>query len=85
MINAIPFIGWFIAAVLNISLAIPFWFCWTVLGLGQLYFDFLPQKFQSIPFWNCVGLFTVISILKVVLIPRGIVSASSESKTNKNA
>jgi len=69
MLNAIPFIGWFISLAISISLAIPFWFCWTVCHLGQKYFYFLPVVYQTIGFWSCVGLFTIISILKLVLVP----------------
>jgi len=64
MINKLPFIGWFLSFAANVSLSIPFWLCWTVFGIGQTYFDFIPLKYQSIPFWNCVGLFMVIGILK---------------------
>jgi hypothetical protein len=64
MINKLPFIGWFLSFAANVSLSIPFWLCWTVCEIGKTYFDFLPLKYQSIPFWSCVGLFMVIGILK---------------------
>lgn len=70
MLNAIPFIGWIISAITAVSLAIPFWFCWTVMDVGEKYFYFIPETYQSIPFWECVYLFIVIAILKGTLIPR---------------
>lgn len=70
MINALPVVGWLLSAAANISLAVPFWFCWTWCGLGRAYFDFLPSRFHAIPFWHCVGLFIVASILKCVLVPK---------------
>jgi len=82
VINSIPILGWMLSFIGNVSLAIPFWLCWTVCGLGSYYFDFLPSKYQSIPFWECVGLFFIASILKVVLIPKLVsVSNSCEHKT----
>jgi hypothetical protein len=77
MLNAIPFIGWFFFIIISISLAVPFWFCWTVCGIGAKYFYFLPQVYQGIGFWACVGLFMVISILKSFFIP---FSLSTENK-----
>jgi len=69
-LNAIPFVGWILSAVFSISLSIPFWFCWTVCGIGSRYFQFIPTHYQVISFWNCVGLFIVISILKSALTPK---------------
>jgi len=69
MFNHIPVFGWLISLFLNVSLAIPFWFIWTHCHIGQHFFYFLPQVFQSIGFWDCVGLFFVIGILKTVLFP----------------
>jgi hypothetical protein len=82
MLNALPFIGWFLSLVFSVSLAIPFWLCWTVAGFGAKYFYWLPPVYQSIPFWSCVGLFMVISILKAVLIPR-LASVSNNTSTSK--
>jgi len=82
MINKLPIIGWILSVTASVSLSIPFWFCWTHCGLGEKYFYFLPELYQRIPFWNCVGLFIVISIIKGTLIPT-LVSSSSSSKTGK--
>ena len=79
MLNAIPVVGWLLTFVGNVSMAIPFWICWTCCGLGQKYFDFLPSQWQAIPFWNCVGLFMIGGIIRS-FIPRSIVSATSNCK-----
>ncbi len=82
MINSIPFLGWMISAVCTVSLAIPFWLCWSVGGIGETYFYFVPEQFQTIPFWRCVGLFIVISILKGTLIPK-LFSVSNSQEVKK--
>ncbi len=69
MINKIPFIGWFLSGVAAIGLAVPFWICWTLWGIGETYFYWLPVQYKTIPFWDCVGIFVVVAILKGTLIP----------------
>ena len=68
-LNALPFVGWLLALVFNVSMAIPFWIVWTLCGVGQKYFYFVPEVYQSIGFFESVGLFTVIGILKPLLTP----------------
>ncbi len=85
MINMIPFVGWIISALAMASLAVPFWFLWTACELGTMYFGFLPDKYQTLPFFHCVGLFIVISILKVVLIPRLTSVSQKVISPNKDA
>lgn len=80
MLNALPILGWILSITFAISLSVPFWFFWTVCKIGEKYFYFVPDVYQGIGFWNCVALFTVISILKAVLIPK----FSSNSQTNNN-
>lgn len=80
MWNFIPGIGWFISFIFCTSLAVPFWFIWTLCGIGDTYFYWLPEVYRFIGFWNTIGLFMVISILKLVLIPHGIMSSSSSSE-----
>ena len=82
MINKIPFIGWLLSAIAAIGLAVPFWLFWTYYSIGSLYFYFLPKIYQSIPFWDCVGLFVVIAILKGTLVPK-LFSFSNEQKVGK--
>ena len=75
--NAIPIIGWALSLLFNAAMAVPFWIIWTACGIGEKYFYFVPEQFQAIPFWNCVGLFMVVGILKSVLTPQ-IVSVSQK-------
>jgi hypothetical protein len=79
MFNAVPIFGWLISLSLNISLAVPFWFLWTYCDLSSIYFSFLPVRYHDIPFWHCVGLFIIISILKAVFVPT-LVSVNNSGK-----
>ena len=79
MINKLPFIGWFFSFTANVSMSIPFWICWTICGIGSRYFYWLPKVYQVIPFWDCVGLFIVISTIKGSLIPT-LVRVNQENK-----
>ena len=69
MINKIPFLGWFFSVMGAIGLSVPFWICWSVGGLGEKYFYWVPLQYQSISFWECVGLFIIIAIIKGSLTP----------------
>lgn len=71
MINAIPIIGWAISFVLATFLAIPFWFIWSFLGVGEM-FTFLPYALQTPGFWATVGTFMCLSIFSAVVLPRGV-------------
>jgi len=64
MINSIPVLGWLLSIVFNTSLAIPFWLFWTYFEIGKRYFYFLPEIYLSVGFWDCVGVFVVLSILR---------------------
>ena len=83
MINMLPVVGWLLSFFGNVSLAIPFWICWTVCGIGEIYFDFLPAQWRSIPFWNCVGLFMSVSVIKTVFVPR-LCSVSQTQNEREN-
>jgi hypothetical protein len=81
MMNIIPVVGWFLSAFFAISLAVPFWFIWTVCGIGETFAYWLPPVYLNPGFWQCVGVFIVVSILKLVFVPRiASVSSSSEAK-----
>ena len=82
MINAIPVVGWFLSAFFAVSLAVPFWFIWTVCGIGETYAYWLPDVYLHPGFWQCVGIFIVMGIIKVVFVPR-IASTSSSSESKK--
>lgn len=82
MLNAIPFIGWFFSAFFAISLAVPFWLIWTVFGIGERYAYWLPAVYLSPGFWDCVGVFIVMGIIKTIFVPSFASSHwSRESKT----
>lgn len=70
MLNAIPILGWIISLLVNTSLSIPFWIFWTRFGVGQKYFSFLPEVWQSIPFWDCIALFVSVSVIQAVFVPK---------------
>ena len=79
--NAIPVIGWILSLIFTVSTSVPFWIAWTVCGIGDKYFYWLPEVYRVIPFWNCVGLFLCIGILKSVLTPT--IASVSQSNDNK--
>lgn len=80
MINAIPVIGWALALFFTASLAVPFWFIWTVMGIGVTFAYWLPAVYLAPGFWQCVGVFIVVGILKAVFVPRFTVQAASNDK-----
>ena len=82
MINAIPLVGWALSFAVSASLAVPFWFVWTVCGIGETYFYFLPSVYHHPGFWDCVGFFIVVSILKLMVPTIMRVDSSSESKSD---
>lgn len=79
MINKLPIIGWILSSVAAVSLSVPFWVCWTASGLGKRYFYWLPEVYQSIPFWHCVGLFIIIAILKGTLVSKLVHVSNSQT------
>jgi len=63
-------IGIFALVVVIMVLAtIPFWFLWTYLGYGEMYFSFLPKVWQSIPFWHCLGLMLIFGMIRAIVLP----------------
>lgn len=85
MLNAIPVFGWLLALFFNVSLAIPFWICWTACGIGAKFFYFLPPVYQGIGFWNTVGVFTCIGILKMFLPSFASATASGNKQETASA
>lgn len=81
--NGIPVVGWLLSLIFNISTSVPFWVIWTACGIGKKYFYFLPEVYQSIGFWECVGLFTIIGILKQILTPKFVSVAQTNNNTSK--
>lgn len=80
MLNVIPVVGWIIDFFLKVSLAVPFWVVWSGCGIGEKFFYFLPRVFTDIGFWETVGVFIVLSILKG--FSPFSVSSNSNSKNN---
>lgn len=75
-LNAIPIVGWLIAAALCLFVAVPFYFLWN--WLAPIYFYFLPKVYLELPFWHIFGLLWLISSLRSILLPS--ISASATSK-----
>jgi len=80
MLNKLPIIGWIFTFIGATSLSVPFWVCWTWFGIGEKYFYFLPQIFQIIPFWDSVGLFLVLAIIKPTLTPTVVNVSQTNTK-----
>ncbi len=40
-----------------------FWVCWSWYGLGATYFNFLPEQFHVIPFWDVFLTMLMVSIV----------------------
>jgi hypothetical protein len=83
MLNSIPVLGWVLDFIFRASMAIPFWFIWTFCGIGAKFFYFLPQVYQSPGFWETVGVFIVIGILKALLIPK-LATVSNDQKVGSS-
>lgn len=65
MIHGLPVIGTLISFVMSFFCAIVFCPIWS--HLGPYYFDFLPQRWVEIPFWDTVGLFMLAPIFSWLL------------------
>ena len=78
MWNVIPVLGWLVSLGVSASMAVPFWACWTLCGIGERYFYFVPKVYQSIPFGHCVGIFIVLGILKCVLNPGALINVNNK-------
>lgn len=50
--------------------ALPFWFFWTVLRVGERFFYFLPEVFHSINLIDCYSLCVITSIIQAILFPK---------------
>jgi hypothetical protein len=68
--NAIPILGWALSLLFTASTAVPFWIIWTVCGIGEKFFYFVPDVYKQIGFWESVGLFMVVGIIKQVFVPK---------------
>ena len=83
MLNAFPIVGWIASFVIAASVSVPVWYCWTVCGLGRLYGSGLPEVWQSVPYWHCVGLFIVVSTVRSAVLPtnlRAVADAAAKAR-----
>lgn len=77
-LNMIPVVGWFIAAVICIFVAIPVWLLWN--WLAPVYAFQLPDVYLHIPYWHTVGLIWLITSLKGIFL-----RSSTVTQTNKTS
>lgn len=66
-LNAIPIIGWIMAAVIWFFAAIPIYLLWN--WLAPIYFYWLPGRYLDIPFWHVFGLLWLVVSLRQVFLP----------------
>ncbi len=68
-IYGIPVIGWLIGLIVQIAMAIPFYYAWNYVA-PKYFIRWLHPEWLQLPFWDIVALFVAISIIKAVLVPR---------------
>lgn len=78
VLNAIPILGWLIAAFICFFVAIPVWFLWN--WLAPLYFYWLPALYLTLPFWHVFGLLWLVTSIRGVLLPSTNVNNSNAIK-----
>ena len=83
MLNNIPVVGWIIDFILKTSMAVPFYTVWTMFGMGAKYFSFLPAVYLSPSFWDCVGVFIVVAIIKYVFVPTIVSMTQTNNDSGK--
>jgi hypothetical protein len=59
--------GYFMGIFGAIFWSIPFYFLWN--ALAPTYAYWLPEIYQRLPFWHCMGLFLIVAILRGLLFP----------------
>ncbi len=80
MWNNLPVIGWVVDLVFKCSLALPFWIAWTLCGIGPKFFAFLPDVYLAPGFWEIVGVFICLGILRQFSPFRAYSSSASSVK-----
>ena len=80
MRDATPVVSSLLDLFLKAIFAVPFWLIWTLFGLGEKYFYFLPPVYHTPDFLSCVGLFIVVPILYRIFVPQLLLV----SQSNKN-
>ncbi len=81
--NSLPVIGWLLDLGFKTSMAVPFWIVWTKLGVGAKFFYFLPEIYLEAGFWETVGVFIVLGILKEFSPIRADSSSTSEANQER--
>jgi hypothetical protein len=51
----------------SVFLSVPFYFLWNY--FAPIYGPQLPAVYLHLPFWHCAGLFLLIGILRIMLLP----------------
>lgn len=68
------------ALALTAALAAVFWIIWVHLGIGPKYFSFLPTVYHQINFWDTIGIFVILDILKSVVLPSLIITTGKSER-----
>lgn len=75
-LNAIPIVGWLLAALVCLFVAVPFYFLWN--WLAPIYAYQLPAVYLDLPFWHVFGLLWLISSLRSLLMPSTTIKSKKE-------
>lgn len=62
-------VGFATTIAFSIILALIFWVVWIKFGIGLKYFAFLPTTYLQIGFWDTIGVFLILDVLKTVALP----------------
>lgn len=81
-LSAVPVIGWLIASVLCIFMAIPMYFLWN--WLAPIYIYWLPPVYLDLPFWHVVGLIWLITMLKQLFLRKSSVTQNNQNKKDSD-
>ena len=54
--------------LLDVLMAVPFWLFWTIFGIGDKYFYFLPVIYHNISLWHCISIFICLETIRWVLL-----------------
>jgi hypothetical protein len=76
----IPIVGWIIALIFDTFLAIPTYFLWKY--VVPKYFNWMPEVWHRLPFWDIVWMVMLISIVKHVVL-KNIFNTSIETSKDK--
>jgi hypothetical protein len=66
-LNAIPVLGWLLAAIICGLASVPVYFLWN--WLAPMYFSFLPSQYLNLPYMHVIGLMWLIASLRGIFLP----------------